>query len=237
MSELKNIPCAVRGFHYYRRYWTPYLGEELICQHDDSNPFDVFAIKTCSQENSGTYGHLPREISRATKFLIDRGALMFVEVSSNHYRHPPLVQGGLEIPCRLSVKLAVAIIKNNMLVDRYKQILEELIEEPSEEMGSILLDDFEEVSDIEDETNVGETAMPCPKTEKENLIKQTKKQAKCQTNNLTSQVAAEEMTQELFSRPCQRKKLKRNRLRKRKNLVLLLSNSLADNVKTPVDSR
>ena len=49
-----------------------------------------------------------------------------------------------------------------MLVVRYKQILEELYEEPSEEiiMGSILLDDFEEVSDIEDETNVGETAIP-----------------------------------------------------------------------------
>ena len=65
MSELKNIPCAVRGFHYYHRYWTPYLGEELICQHDDSNLFDVFAIKTCSQKNGGTYGHLPKEISRA----------------------------------------------------------------------------------------------------------------------------------------------------------------------------
>ena len=73
MSELKNIPCAGRGFHYYRRYWTPYLREELICQHDDSNPFDVFPIKTCSQESGGTYGHLPKEISRATKFLIDRG--------------------------------------------------------------------------------------------------------------------------------------------------------------------
>ena len=72
------------------------------------------------------------------------------------------MQGGLEIPCRLTVKLAVATIKNNMLVDKYKQILEELYEEPSEEiiMGSLLLDDFEEVSDIEDETNIGETAMP-----------------------------------------------------------------------------
>ena len=54
MSELENIPCAVRGFHNYRRYWTPYLAEELICQHDGSNPFDVFVIKTCSQENGGT---------------------------------------------------------------------------------------------------------------------------------------------------------------------------------------
>ena len=161
MSELKNISCAVRGFHYYRRYWTPYLGEELICQHDDSNAFDVFAIKTCSKENGGTYGHLPKEISRATNFLIDRGALVFVDESSNHYRCSPLVQGGLEISCRLSIKLAVATIKNNMLASRYKQILEELYEEPSEEiiMGSTLLDDFEEVGDIEDESNVGETAM------------------------------------------------------------------------------
>ena len=48
-----------------------------------------------------------------------------------------------------------------MLVDRYKQTLEELYKEPSEEiiMGSVLLDDFEVVSDIEDDTNVGETAM------------------------------------------------------------------------------
>ena len=78
MSELKNTPCAAPGFHCYRRYWTPYLGGELICQHDHSNPFDVFAIKICSQENGETYGHLPKEISRATKLLIDRGALVSV---------------------------------------------------------------------------------------------------------------------------------------------------------------
>ena len=191
MSELKNIPCAVRGFHYYRGYWTPYLGEELICQHDDSNHFDVFAIKICYQKNGGTYGHLPKEISRATKFLIDRGALVFVEVSSNHYRYSPLVQGGLEIPCRLSVKLAVAMIKNNMLVDRYNQILEELYEEPSEEIiiGSILLDDFEEVSDIEDETNVAETAMP-----------QNRKRKPDKVNEKTSKTSNKEPDQSSYSR-------------------------------------
>ena len=191
MSELKNIPCAVRGFHYYRRYWTLYLGEELICQHDDSNPFDVFAIKTCSQENGATYGYLPKEISRATKFLIDSGAPVFVEVSSNQYRRSPLVQGGLEIPCRLSVKLAVATIKNNMLVDRYKQILEQLYEEPSEEiiMGSILLDDFEEVSDIEDETNVGETVMP-----------QNRKRKPDKVNEKTSKTSNKEPDQPSCSR-------------------------------------
>ena len=162
--------CGPR-FHYYRRYWKPYLGEELICQHDDSNPFDVFAIKTCSQENGGIYGHLPKEILRTTKFLIDRGALVFVEVSSNHYRRSPLVQGGLEIPCRLSVKLAVATIKNNMLVDRYKQILEELYEEPSQ--GIIMSQFFSMIlrKSVTLRMRLTLVKQPCPKTEKENLIK------------------------------------------------------------------
>ena len=165
--------------------------------------------------------------------MIDRGALVFVEVSSNHYCCSPLVQGGLEIPCRLSVKLAVATIKNTMLVDRYKQILEGLYEEPSEEiiMGSILLDDFEEVNDIEDETNVGETAMP-----------QNRKRKPDKVNGKTSKTSNKEPDQPSSSRRNDIrtffKALKRNRLRKRKNLLmLLLSNSLADNVKTPVDFR
>ena len=143
MSFLEDIPCAIRGFHIYRRNWNPVLGETLHCIHDKGNPFDVFAIKTCSPQNGQTLGHLPREISRATKFLIDRGAEVNVQVSGNHYRRSPLVQGGLEIPCRLSARISVPSVKNNMLIERYKSILEELYEEPSEEiiMGSLLFDD------------------------------------------------------------------------------------------------
>ena len=42
-------------------------------------------------------GHLPREVSRVTKFLLDRGARISLVLSSRHYRRSPLVQGGLEI--------------------------------------------------------------------------------------------------------------------------------------------
>ena len=78
-----------------------------------------------------------------------------------------------------------------MLVDRYKQILEELYEEPSEEiiMGSILLDDFEGVSDIEDETNVGETAMP-----------QSRKRKPDKVNEKTSKTSNKEPDQPSCSR-------------------------------------
>ena len=34
----------------------------------------MFAIKTCRLEGGEIVGHLPREISRPTKFLLDRGA-------------------------------------------------------------------------------------------------------------------------------------------------------------------
>ena len=59
--------------------------------HEAGNPFDRFAIKTV-KENGEIVGHLPREISRVTKFCLDRGATMYSELSSNHYRRSPLVQ-------------------------------------------------------------------------------------------------------------------------------------------------
>ena len=62
--------AVFHGFHFYRRAWVPTKSEKLVCAHDANNPFDDFAIRTMN--NSGqTVGHLPMELSRITKFLID----------------------------------------------------------------------------------------------------------------------------------------------------------------------
>ena len=53
----------------------------------------------CEIGNETPVGHLPMEISRTTKFLIDRGATVTAELTSDHYRRSPLIQGGIEIPC------------------------------------------------------------------------------------------------------------------------------------------
>ena len=45
-----------------------------------------------------TIGHLPVEISRTTKFLLDGGAEDIVKLTKTHFRRSPLVQGGLEVP-------------------------------------------------------------------------------------------------------------------------------------------
>ena len=62
-------------------------------------------------------------ISRPTKFLLDRGALIFATLTSTNYCVSPLVQGGLEIPCRVEV-LLTPTVKNKAIVDIYKDMMD-----------------------------------------------------------------------------------------------------------------
>ena len=88
-------------------------------------------------------GHLPREISRVTKFLLDRGAEMTTVLTSEHYRRSPLVQGGLEIPCRVKI-IMVNTKKCSQVLDRYLDLIDTLYTEPNPPviLGSILSDNL-----------------------------------------------------------------------------------------------
>ena len=132
-SRIFEFTAAVRGFHVFRKIWKPVLNELLDCFHEQGNDFDYFSIKTCEKDNKKTVGHLPREISSPTKFLIDRGARVTAEITSSHYRKSPLLQGGLEIRCRVTVAMP-GTIKNYMLLDRYKELVEKPYIEPKIEI-------------------------------------------------------------------------------------------------------
>ena len=101
-GQHKELSSFVRGYHHYRNTWFPQESEVLDCYHEFENTFDMFAIKTC-KSNGQIVGHLPREISRVTKFLLDRGAVVQATLFTTHYRRSPLVQGGLKIACKVSV--------------------------------------------------------------------------------------------------------------------------------------
>ena len=75
--------------------------------------------------------HLPREISRPTKFLV-RGAVIHAEISSVKYRHSPLVQGGLELSCKLFVSMPPTVLNEN-LISRSKSLVASLYVEPPKE--------------------------------------------------------------------------------------------------------
>ena len=133
--------CAVRGFHYYRKEWHPMPAEILSCKHERNNVFDRFAIKTMKTDSGRTVGHFPIEISRVTKFLLDRGAEVSVKLTETYYRRSPLVQGGLEIPYILMAKMNGYSVRNQMLLQKYQKLVSDLYAEPKNEeiLGSFLV--------------------------------------------------------------------------------------------------
>ena len=134
-----QFSAAVRGFHNYRKSWLLQPEQTLNCFSEEGNTFDRFAIKLCEKDKNETVCHLPMEISRVTKFLRDRGANLSAKLTSMHYRRSPLVQGGIEFPCVVTVSMPGAVI-NQLLMERYKQLVEKLYMETKKEeiLGTFL---------------------------------------------------------------------------------------------------
>ena len=91
MEKLMEFSTAVTGFHYYKKYWDPVENECLSCALEKENPYDYFAIKMC--QRNGKIGHLPMEISRPTKYLLNRGARITATLTLTSHYASPLAQG------------------------------------------------------------------------------------------------------------------------------------------------
>ena len=116
-----DFTCAVRGFHVYPRFWTLENGQLLNYFHQSGNASDPFTEKVCERN---FVKHLPRGISGVTKFIIKPGSTLGVELTSDHYRWSPLVQAGLEIKWKVTVKVPNAIPRK--VTECYCALVEEL---------------------------------------------------------------------------------------------------------------
>ena len=105
--------------------------------------------------------HLPCEISRLSKFILDRGAEVEATLTSKH-RNSPLTQGGLEIPWIVKVAIPGTLL-NKKLLERYEEMVKDLYVEPQEIaiMGSF----FENVV-MEYEPGRSETRQPKSRNKK-----------------------------------------------------------------------
>ena len=118
--------CGLRGYHEYRAVWTPMLHEVPYTIHERTNPHDRYAIATRKvlpgRISESTVGHLPKEISRATRFVTMHGAIVTVDTN---LRRSPLVQGGLDSPVQVTAKMDYspqnkdAIVKYETLVQQF----------------------------------------------------------------------------------------------------------------------
>ena len=109
--------------------------------------------------------HVPMEISRITKFLLDRGARIEATLRSIQYRRSPLVQGDLEIPCTVKVSMVPTQLSKK-LVNLYRELVESFYFEPpdSEIIGSLLQSDEEEAPGTASATSSGKNV--CSKKSK-----------------------------------------------------------------------
>ena len=105
----------------------------LKCSMRKTTPTMFFSIKVCKSNNAqSVVGHLPMEISRITKFILQRDARLQATVTRKHYRRSFLIQRGLEVPCLVTVKMPGSIM-NHLLIARYEKLLGELYLEPKDE--------------------------------------------------------------------------------------------------------
>ena len=104
-----------------------------------------------SKKDGKIVGHLPMEISRPTKHLLDRGTQITAMSTSTSYDASPLVPGGLEIPCGIKVYI-LCNVKNKQIISMYEEMIEVLYQEKNGRpvIGSILnCSETTEPADIE----------------------------------------------------------------------------------------
>ena len=89
-------------------------------------------MKVCKSGTDEIVGHLPMEKGRITKFIMDRGASATLSVKWKHYWRSSLIQGGLEVPCEVTVTMSGSVV-NNLLLTRYEKLLNELYIKPENE--------------------------------------------------------------------------------------------------------
>ena len=112
---------GVRGFHVYKEIWKPIVGELLRCFHERNDIYDRYAIGANKRADS-IICHLPREISRATRFFLLRGGMVYLKVTDENYRRSPLIQGGLEIPVEVICEMDDTP-RNREIMERYKTLV------------------------------------------------------------------------------------------------------------------
>ena len=92
--------------------------ERLGANREHDNPNDRFAVAVVrSDDPSLTVGHLPRKLSNGLWHFLAHGGKIECEVAGNR-RHSLLLQGGLEIPCWITLTGKKLVAKAASIIDK-----------------------------------------------------------------------------------------------------------------------
>ena len=89
----------VTGYHIYKEFWTPSIGERVKFSREPANQHDRYAVAAC--KHGEIVGHIPRTISKPCSYALVTGAKIEATVSGARQNTR---QNGLEIPVEYHVK-------------------------------------------------------------------------------------------------------------------------------------
>lgn len=98
-KQMFEVESCVRGFHIYKDFWTPAIGEVLVCTRERRNAVDRYAVSVVKDDN--VVGHLPRKISKVCSLFLERGGTINCRITGARRYSFDLPQGGVEVPCFL----------------------------------------------------------------------------------------------------------------------------------------
>ena len=162
---------------YTNCVWEPKEWQVRSCSHEENNIYDIFAIKTCLTDENGKeqiVGHLPLELPRFTKYLLDRGAVVTAKLTSVHYRRSVLVQGGIEIPCQVKAEM-IATEKNKRILAHYLDLGNKNYKDfpPEKEIivGSFLASENSQESEASNSVQISVVKRPASRKKEEPVSK------------------------------------------------------------------
>ena len=99
--ESYTIEAMVHGYHVYKEVWCAAVGEELFCVREVNyrDPFAVAVIRS-----GVVVGHVPRKISSVCWMFLRRGGTISCTITDGRRYSEDLPQGGLEVPCTLTLR-------------------------------------------------------------------------------------------------------------------------------------
>ena len=155
VPEWKVPPCGT-NFPVVREVSTfiPTFGNQNLTRkknftHERGNMYDPNAM--AGTLVASIVGHIPKEISRYTRYIVEHCASVDAFLFATHHRPSLLIEGGLEIPTKLVVKLTDKEI-NSAKLQKYRKFVDENFKEP---VDGKFVDDTERILKLIGAQNVG----------------------------------------------------------------------------------
>ena len=101
MTGRVTFDSCVQGYHVYKEFWNPTIGNTLTAKPEFGNPHDPYVVAVVTADDT-LVGHLPRNTSTLCHILLQRNGNILAQITDTRKHSTDLLQNELEVPCSLT---------------------------------------------------------------------------------------------------------------------------------------